>query len=271
MIEEGINDITDREYHADTAWLTSSMLKTAAEDMALFKHKYLMKHSVTRSAAMELGSVIHHMLAGQDDAYAVWEGSIRRGKAYDEFRANFADDHLIVTKDVADNAALAVEAVRSNRWHEMLNAHDTIRERCFAWRDGSSICCKFKPDVYIPDLKIVVDYKTVSQFSQHKIQRQFSELRYHLQAAHYAVGASMMEGDTSVADVSVVFVYVETQAPYRTTVIKLSDADMEQSLDLREKVIANIRACADVDDYQTEFSRGVNIITLPEYAYNVGY
>lgn len=271
MIKEGWNvSLTDREYHEDTEWITASKIKLAAEDLALYKHYHLEGNERPRSAAMEVGSLIHHMLANQHHAFAVWRGGkTRRGKAYDEFAASYPEGHLIVTSEVFDQACAAIDKLKKDRLFEPLKGQMRIVEKVFAWEE-EHWRCKFKPDLFLPKAKLVVDYKTVSQFSEHKIKRQFAELKYHLQAAHYLVGAyEASEGSRSLADFDVWFLFIETQAPYRTACINLDQDDMDRSLEMRIKILERLRVAMATKEYRNQFNKNLQTISLPEYAYHV--
>jgi hypothetical protein len=270
MIKKGWNDtVTDQEYHADQEWITASRIKLAADDLALYEHYYLKGNERTRTAAMEVGSVIHHMLADQRDNFAVFvDGKVRRGKAYEDFASRYPKGHLIVTDEVYQQARDAVLKLREDELFQSLQEQDGIREKVFAWED-EEWRCKFKPDLFLPKAKLVVDYKTVSQFSEHKIKRQFAELKYHLQAAHYLIGATeAVDGKHSCAEFDVWFFFIETQAPYRTACLRLDEDDMERSLDMRERILHRLRRAMIDRDYREHFNKTLQTISLPEYAYH---
>ena len=162
MIKKGWNDtVTDQEYHSDREWITASRIKLAADDLALYEHYYLKGNERTRTAAMEVGSVIHHILADQRDNFAIFvEGKVRRGRAYDDFASRYPKGHLIVTDEVYQQARDAVLKLREDELFQSLQEQDGIREKVFAWEE-EDWRCKFKPDLFLPKAKLVVDYKTV--------------------------------------------------------------------------------------------------------------
>jgi hypothetical protein len=175
---------------------------------------------------------------------------------------------LIVTDEVYQQARDAVLKLREDELFQSLQEQDGIREKVFAWEE-EGWRCKFKPDLFLPKAKLVVDYKTVSQFSEHKIKRQFADLKYHLQAAHYLIGATeAVDGKHSCAEFDVWFLFIETQAPYRTACLRLDEEDMQRSLDMRERILHRLRRAMIEKDYREHFNKTLQTISLPEYAYH---
>ena len=93
MLKEGFNkDIDNNDYHADREYISSSGLKMLLKDPREFEKRYVLEeHSDNKSSAsMDFGSYVHSLILEPhlvEKEYAVYEGAVRRGKAYDDFVA----------------------------------------------------------------------------------------------------------------------------------------------------------------------------------------
>lgn len=263
--------VSDETYFADTNYVTASMLKTLATDTKLYEHRYVKGHQMKETPAMELGSAVHAMLAGMEDMVVAYDG-VRRGKDYLAWVQDQPEGALIVPKkvhEIAFNCMLAMD--RHPLIHNLLSDEglclDTRFEECFAWTDDAyDTPCKFKPDWFNESLRMIIDYKTIARFSERAIKKQIIDLKYHLQAAHYMVGASYALNQP-VHHVTMIFMFVETAAPYRCAAIKLSDEDADASLSYRDKILEKLDSLSDAQDYRESFQKDINVIQLPRYSY----
>ena len=271
-IEEGkFKVVSDETYFGDGRYLTSSMIKTLATDTKLYEHLYVKGNKMKTTPAMELGQAVHAMLAGMEDMVVAYDG-VRRGKDYLNWVQEQPEGALIVSKsvhDVAVNCMLAVD--RHPLIHNLLAdeglCHTTRYEECFAWIDEShDTPCKFRPDHFNDDLRLIIDYKTISRFSEKAIKKQIIDLKYHLQAAHYMIGAAHALSEP-VHRITMIFLFVETAAPYRCAAIKLSDEDVDSSLSYRDKMLDKLHSLADAQDYRESYQKDINVLELPRYSY----
>lgn len=263
----GLQDISDQEYHADRKFLSASMIKTYAESPSRYSMQYVHRlDPIERSGAILIGSAVHQALAEStdDDSYVVYSG-VRRGKQFEEFK-RAAGNRMILNKAEEDIVNNCLDSVSENDIHRTLlkNATSVEREQAYAWECADTgAMCKFKFDLFL-SRKYLVDYKTISQFSERSIYRAIADRRYDLQAAHYLAGAHEM---TIGKDVEMLFCFIETKSPYRVAWLMLDSESMSRAYADRVKVIEKLRRSHDVNDYRDEFEKQINIHTTPEYLY----
>jgi hypothetical protein len=268
-MELGLQDISDKEYHADRKFLSASMIKTYAESPSRYAMMY--EHGLDpmeRSASLAIGSAVHLALAeaGDDDSYVVFDG-VRRGKKFEEFK-QAAGDRMILNRAEEDTVNCCLDAVSENHIHKALidGAKSVEREKAFVWECADTgALCKFKFDLFL-SRKYLVDYKTIGQFSERSIYRAIADRRYDLQAAHYIAGAHEMTM-TSDGVIGLLFCFIETKAPYRVGWVILDDESLDRAFSDRVKIIEQMRRAREQNDYRDEFEKQINLHTTPEYLY----
>lgn len=126
-----IFDMPNPEYHGAANTFSSSQLKTMIEDPEVFYKKYITKEIERESLpAFDVGTYFHTAVLEPEklsEECAVFQGGIRRGKEWDEFKAK-SGSRAIITKSEKETADKLVDAIK-----------------------GSPICMKFldssKPEV----------------------------------------------------------------------------------------------------------------------------
>lgn len=98
----GINEnISNKEYHDDREFLSSSALKLLHKDPQAFYKRYMLgeREEVSNQAALDFGTAAHLMLLEPhlyDTDVVVFPGAVRRGKEFDKFKAE-NEGKLILT------------------------------------------------------------------------------------------------------------------------------------------------------------------------------
>jgi hypothetical protein len=263
----GLQDISDQEYHADEKFLSASMIKTYAESPS----RYLMQYvhgidPIERSGAILIGSAVHQALAesSNEDSYVVYSG-VRRGKQFEEFK-RAAGDRIILNRAEEDIVNNCLDAVSENEIHQTLleNATSVEREMAYVWECADTeAMCKFKFDLFL-SRRYLIDYKTISQFSERSIYRAIADRRYDLQAAHYIAGAYEM---TIGGEIDLLFCFIETKPPHRVGWVMLDAESMSRAFEDRVRIIKQMKTAREKKDYRDEFEKQINIHTTPEYLY----
>ena len=223
-------DQSNSDYHADNSFYSSSQVKTFADGPAMYNLRY--NQGVRQSSsAFTLGSLVHAMVLEPDtleDEYTLCPVKDRRTKAYKEWYAQADKSKTIVTATEWDTAMNCTNAIFD---HEISR---TIMEQAgeveTSWRyEVEGIPCKLKADKVLPDQRIVFDLKTTQSCTPREVRSAFYKYKYGLQAAHYTAGAETCY--ESVDQYTMIFGFVETQAPFRVLCYQVKDDDLEQFYD----------------------------------------
>lgn len=104
----GFINLNNKEYHDDRNFLSSSGLKLMFKNPRLFYKTYVENsepNNGSNSAAFEFGSYVHSLILEPhltDEEFAIFDG-MRRGKAWDEFKA-LNENKTIIGKKQAEDA-----------------------------------------------------------------------------------------------------------------------------------------------------------------------
>jgi hypothetical protein len=118
----GLNyDLDIKEYHAQkdfkVHYVSSSQLKTMLDDPELFYRTYITKEIEREpTSAMDIGSYFHTAILEPhlvDKEFAFFEGSVRRGKAWDSFIENNSGKILLTQSD-KEKGDVLVQGVKNS-------------------------------------------------------------------------------------------------------------------------------------------------------------
>lgn len=172
------------------------------------------------STAMLLGRAIHCAVLEPSEfasRYATWDGASRRGKEYERFAADHAEQD-IMTRAECDLAAKVAHAVRSSYAAELLDAIEWV-ERGFGWIDGDTkIACKCRPDAYLRGA-VLLDLKTTRAASIRAFARDAGSYCYDAQLSFYRHGLRCNE----VPARDVLVLTAQTVAPFDVVVYRLRE------------------------------------------------
>lgn len=142
--------------------------------------------------AMAWGRKVHAAILEPDrffDGLAIWDGAVKRGKAWDAFKAD-ADTDLIVTRDEMASLQMMQRIVWSKPDAAKLLG-DCETEQSYTWEAhyGKGKC---RADATAEG--IVVDYKTTAQIEPDAFFRTAFNLGYHIKMGWYAHGIEKATG-----------------------------------------------------------------------------
>lgn len=230
MIVEFVPDLSSELYHAHPAF-SKSQLDKINRSPAHYLHS-LNNHY--QSEAMRVGSLMHTYILEPEtvwDRYVMEPNGIDRrtkqGKAqWADFVEQTAGREVI---SIADrDKALAISTSVNNHpvASSILGAPNKVTEGSFFWVDektGLSLRCR--PDLYLPDLGVIVDLKTSQSAKPGEFKRSAWNYRYHVQAAMYSAGVEAVTGQ-KISDF--IFLVVETEAPFLVSVFYSSPEFIER-------------------------------------------
>lgn len=94
MLHLGVNQVSNAIYHGDRNYLSSSVIKLLAKDVAEYHRQYILGQKVPFSAnqaALDEGSFTHSILLEPENVqaeYAIYPGKRRSGSEYQQFAQN---------------------------------------------------------------------------------------------------------------------------------------------------------------------------------------
>lgn len=206
---------SNREYHADTDYVSHSMLETFRESPALYYGRFVSREiGKEETPALSLGSLVHTLILEPtriEQEYTISDSAARRGKDWDAAVARaMSDGTTPITQSEMDKALPMAEAVSRNVGAMRFIGHDDVAiEQSIRWeRDG--VKCKCRPDALIrlADRTIVIDLKTAVDPSPEAFGKAVWNYGYHRQAAWY------FDGCDAWKDGMFLFVVVGKEPPH---------------------------------------------------------
>lgn len=191
-------DLTNDQYHAvlegDKAAYSSSQLKDALDDIEIFYKKYITKELKSKSiSAFDVGTYYHtailepHIL---DEECVVFEGKVRRGKAWEEFQKEH-EGKVIITLSDKEKADNLINATKDSPIAMDLLSRGEAEVSLF-W-DLMGVKCKVRADwLYLAPIdsdedSYILDLKSTTGNTKngHSIKGKISSYSYDLSAAFY--------------------------------------------------------------------------------------
>lgn len=246
LIKPGLHfDMPNDDYHADTEWLSSSVLK-----------RQLPEHYKQGGSqdALDFGTLFHTVVLEPDnlgeyvvlDAAAIAGNNPKTGKPYDaphmtsRFKAAVAEaaesGQTVVAQDDWDRAHAMRQAVLDHPDAKALlfDGEGMCEESAFA-TDENGINIKARFDRRIPGA--IIDLKsTAAKPGASSLARAVIDYGYDLSAAHYLDVARLLELDAD----TFWFVFVGKEAPHRVTVANLDDTFLGRGRTLRDLALQRL-------------------------------
>lgn len=185
------------------------------------------------SAAMGLGSAVHHLVFNTKRVIT-YPGAVRRGKAWDEFQLEHADDWVVSRSDY-ERANRMVGSLDVNK--DAVRLLSGVCESPINWTLNGR-ACRSTPDARSDGF--VTDLKTCQSSQPDKFMHQALRLNYPASLAWYqeAIRASG-EDDPKEAYI----VAVESTAPYPVQIFKLTERALDKGHQLWRMWFEQLRAC----------------------------
>jgi hypothetical protein len=188
---------------------------------------------------------------------AIWEGAVKRGKAWDEFLDDCLDIDLILTRDEMAKLQAMQRVVWANPDAAGLLTNAET-EQSFAWEAhyGAGKC---RADAV--QAGVVTDYKTTARIEPDAFFRVAYNLGYHLKMGWYAHGIEKATG----ARPEVWIIVQESDAPFDCWACKMPPGVVKDG----EKAAVDIAVRYSVAAHEGRFkgvADGVIDYRLPEWA-----
>lgn len=209
------------------------------------------KHAVDNPSeptpAMEFGTAAHAMVLEPHaftQQYAVFNGEgTRASKEYKAFAQQHAGKCILKQEEHSDLVQMLMVLYSKQLASRLLFHEQGLNEHEMYWTDPvTQVLCKGKLDRYLPDLNIVVDFKTASDASSSSFNKyKAHSLGYYLQAAHYQAGIKHTHQLESVP--AFVFVVQETEAPFDVKVYELDQQSIDEAHAKRDELLQVYAEC----------------------------
>lgn len=261
---------TNADYHSDANFVSSSMLKKLREGPRIFESEYILREKPkTESAAMKLGTAVHHACLEPDtfdDAYFVLpEGADRRTKKTKELIAANPDKIDLTWKEY-EGIFRCVKGLESHPILQRLLTSDGETETELSRRwidDDTGVRCRVRADKVFLNEKIIFDIKTTAEWSPRKFAWACQDFGYHLQDAHYSSCYADAIGGTPL-DWTFLFGVVETKFPYRSRVCSFDQASRMRGFTQRAMLLEEFQQRTESGDWSDPGEHEMTVMRLPE-------
>lgn len=263
------DQISNAEYHAQRDVLSASGAKAImGESLGHFRHQ---QDNPVHKDVFDAGTAAHELvLEGEFRSVKVLDFADYKTKAAQEARKDAYAEGLtpMLERDLADIRGMA-KAIRNNADAMALLEAGQPEVSAF-WQDrdtGAHLRTRYDwlPEID-PDKRLVIpDYKTAKTANPSAFARDAGKYRYHQQAAWYIDTILTMGLHHNVA---FVFIVQEKVAPYASSVVQLSSADIELGRQLNAVAIRKFRHSMETGVWPTY--PGVTQIELPVYTHYEG-
>ncbi|MBU2249286.1 MAG: PD-(D/E)XK nuclease-like domain-containing protein [Gammaproteobacteria bacterium] len=213
--------------------VSRSQLAVLAQGQTPAHLRYEMDHPPTPTRAMTTGTAVHTAILEPDQYGSQFVPGLDRAKrsnadkqAWAEYEKQIGSAQILSLDEWDQVAAMANAARRypplvnildMDHWTETTLLFDAV----VAGRDQMhTIQCKARPDIYIPEIKTLVDIKTTDNASLDAFQRSIERYGYHWQAGFYTNALLSLEEMVE----HFVVVAIEKKPPYLCAAYRMDPA-----------------------------------------------
>lgn len=238
-----------------------SLLKHMRESALLFRHR--MDCPEEDKPAYALGRAVHTLVFEPHafkNEYAIWNDGPRKGKAWQEFE----EDHAEQTILKADELDVCVGMAHAVRLHPLVKPYLSggLFETVIQWTDPETkLPCKAKPDWRLDDRRILLDLKTCRSIDGRRFGSEVARYGYHCQLAHYSNGIYHALGWRPER---VLIVAVEKDEPHDVGVFELTFEDLSIGADEVADLLRRVKDCQDSGQWPGRYTTE-QAIQLPAY------
>jgi hypothetical protein len=219
--------LTFPEYAAIRA-VNWSTLKELARSPLHYSHRLFTPRE--DSDTLRLGRATHTAVFEPERflaEYALWEGTARRGKAWEAFEAEHAERTILT----AYQYQIACDIQRAVRAHPVAKAYlgHGHAECSITWTDErTGLECKGRLDWLTVDpgsgkVTAIVDLKTARAIDARSFARAVAVYMYHCQGAFYRRGWLASHGLDPETEIQFVNIAVESSPPHDVAVYRMSE------------------------------------------------
>lgn len=270
-MQKFIKEESNKEYHADKSYISSSGLRMYLKSPAHYKHYEL--HGEDTNKAFVMGSLYHTALLepeklGDDYELAINRPEIDKGmtsKMNKEWKVWCEGQGRSV---IDEETWKTIEAMKTRlRENEQIGKliDKGMNERSYYIEDYKGVRVKVRPDKVTKHA--IIDFKTTDNASTEGFTRTIFKYGYHIQAAMYLDVLKEFEGNNR----QFVFVVQEKKEPYAYQLFRLSKEVIDYGRQECERLLEIHKECVEKNEwkgyeYFNEISeQGVQEIVLPSW------
>lgn len=256
--------ISNEDYH-DSAGVSSSQLKYVVHAPAKYKAMIDGEIDFNQTPAMALGTAVHIMALEPDlvDEQIIQKPKFSGPGAVLE-RKEFNDEHegkVILSADQL--AAARAMAANIMKLPDFKRISADSQNEMSGWYDDpeTGLLCRYRPDMRTE--WCIADVKTCASAEKSAFSRQIYNLGYHISAAHYIAGDSVLMGTDHR---QFIFICVESTAPHLAAVYVLDEEDLRFGEWQRARGLAKIKECQDKGEWPSYQGGIASSIGVPHWA-----
>lgn len=240
-----------------------SLLKTLDDSPLAYRHAK--ENPRPDTADLALGRLVHTLVFEPQkfgDEYAVFTGPVRKGAAWDAFKAENEGKTIFKTDELAEARTMA-DTVRR---HPLVAPYlvGGQFETVLRWTDpATGIACKAKCDWLIPGRRILADLKTTRSIERRRFAADVARYHYYGQLAHYAAGVKHALGWEPQRRI---LIAVEKAAPFDVAVYELDEAACTIGDEKAAELLAKLKACIDTDTWPGRYTEE-QVMELPGWVF----
>ena len=208
----------DEAYYSDYDFITNSQMGHLKKSPLAYQ-KYR-KYGMPDTNALIFGRAFHWAILEPEkfeEKTHIFDGKVRRGKAWDEFKEEYDKDaNCILLQSEYNNLKCMQDVIMSNaECQELLYGGQNEAVSC--WEDDDSgVFCKGKADKVKKDC--VIDLKTTASGEEHSFRGSAYKYGYNRQSAFYMDGFNKS---------NFIFIVIEKSSPYNLYIYECSDNFIE--------------------------------------------
>ena len=189
----------------------------------------------------------------------------RRGNNWKDAQAEAANTgRLLLTSGDYDTGLLMRDAVHADaRINAIITGSAAQIEHSGFWIDEETgVLCKCRPDLYRPDLGIMLDLKSTTDAHPNAFARSVISYGYHTQEAWYAGGYRALQQNVE----GFVFLAVEKTDPFVCALYELPPSIVAEGQAIARKALARYAECAAADQWPG-YSGEITELTFKRWSY----
>lgn len=219
------------------------------------------------TGAFSLGKAAHIAILEPETFEArVMKGPAdRRGNNWKDAQAEAANTgRLLLTSGDYDTGLLMRDAVHADaRINAIIASSQSQIEHSGFWIDEETgVLCKCRPDLYRPDLGIMLDLKSTTDAHPDAFARSVISYGYHTQEAWYAGGYRALQQNVE----GFVFLAVEKTDPFVCALYELPPSIVAEGQAIARKALARYAECAAADQWPG-YSGEITELTFKRWSY----
>lgn len=219
-------------------------------DKSAAHFRYRLGNPRQDTPALAFGRAVHTAVLQPDRfplEYVVYDGGMRRGRAWDEFEA--ANEGRTILKASEYQTCLAVrDAVHAcpDAARLLIGESELVRQ----WIDpATGLACKARLDHLST---CIVDLKTTATTDAWRFGSTAARLLYHGQLAYYCM-AEYGGIDEITAETAPRIIAVESDPPHDVAVFRLTDDALLAGAQKARDLLAHVAVCTERDDWPGRF------------------